>query len=130
MKAHFARYSQAYFVGALFFVWQFLIAFKAQAAGLTPAIRSSMSLFDWAVFQANVALACLPTIIAFLNQSVATAAALPASNFIPPEPDRNPIGVGPILIRPSGLIGPFSPPADPSGGKPSDLPPAAHPPGS
>lgn len=78
MKAHFARYSQAYLVGTLFFVWQFLIAFKAQAAGLTPAVRSSMGFFDWTVFQTNVCLACLPTMIAFLNKSVATAANAPS----------------------------------------------------
>lgn len=75
MKAHFARYSQAYLVGTLFLLWQWLLAFKAQAATLTPAIRGSMGFFDWIVFQTNVALACLPTMIAFLNKSVANAAA-------------------------------------------------------
>ena len=84
MKAHFARYSQAYFVGALFLIWQYLIAFKAQATGLTPSIRSTMGFFDWLVFQSNVALACLPTMIAFLNRSVATAAAGPGIAALPP----------------------------------------------
>lgn len=75
MKSHLRRFAMAYFVGALFVLWQFTIAFKAQAVTLTPSIRAGMGWFDWLVFQANVLLMCLPTVIAFLNQSISKSPA-------------------------------------------------------
>lgn len=101
MKNHFRRYAMAYLVGSLFMLWQFVMAFKTAGAALTPSIRSTMGEFDWAIFFSNVLILCLPTILAFLNQSVAKGSA----PTIAPAPDEDPalavaVHVGdPVLDR-------------------------------
>jgi hypothetical protein len=72
---HFARYGQAYLAGALFMGLQFFTAFMGQAKLITPAAAAAMGRFEWWQFWAGVMVGCIPTMLAFLNQSVARGAA-------------------------------------------------------
>lgn len=108
IQRHLAAYSEAYFVGLLFVLLQVALAFVAQAAGLTLAVRLKMDAFDWLVFKAQVAIACIPTIIAFLNGSVARGKANSANLSAGPDP---------LGLRPAPALAPAassSPPAVPA----------------
>lgn len=83
IQRHLAAYAEAYLVCLLFVLLQVALSFVAQAQTLTPAARKAMDPFAWRVFKAYVAIGCIPTIIAFLNTSVAKGRAA-AAQFLPP----------------------------------------------
>lgn len=92
IQRHLAAYAEAYLVCLLFVLLQVALSFVAQAQALTPAARKAMDPFAWLVFKAYVAIGCIPTIIAFLNTSVAKGRAA-AAQFLPPvktSPAPNP----------------------------------------
>lgn len=102
MRAHLAKWFPAYLAGALFLLLQFCLALLHVAGPLTSAQRSSMSAFDWWLLFARVLTVCIPTMLAFLNRSVATALAQPPMPA--PEAPRS-LAPGTITDWPASIAG-------------------------
>ena len=89
---HFSRYGASYLVCALFIDLQVLLSYQAQVRGITAAQWAAMARFDHRNFWVGVFVSCLPVIIAFLNQSISRARALPATI---PDPPAAPAAAAP-----------------------------------
>ncbi len=86
MKRHFTAYFEAYLTGTLFFVLQIALGFVAVGKGAPLDVRIKWTSFDWYTFKANVIIFAFPTILAFLNSSVARGRANAAAMMPEPAP--------------------------------------------
>ena len=113
MKRHFAAYFEAYLTGALFFVLQIALGFAAVGKGAPLDVRMKWTSFDWYTFKANIIIFAFPTILAFLNSSVARGRANTAG--MPPDihttkkpdeirPDPVPAAVEPPKVDPPAAV--------------------------
>jgi hypothetical protein len=110
MKRHFTAYFEAYLTGSLFFVLQIALGFVAVGKGAPLDVRMKWTAFDWYTFKANVIIFAFPTILAFLNSSVARGRANAAANEQQESNEGKAIG---FVTSPAALAAPEPAKVDP-----------------
>lgn len=90
---HFSRFGEAYFVGVLFLILQLAIGFQTQSVSLMGKVLTAL---DWWHLWSAVLVSALPTMLAFMNSSVARGRAAGGQFDMITGP--GPLGAGRALV--------------------------------